>query len=354
MANKRKILMCVFLLLLILLATGCFRKKKDTTQSTQEIRTGTNGIGISFLPNNPPPTLIVSQSAPATFDTIVEIINRGAYPQPDESTAINGKVYIGGYDKNIIKFSPIDPPSYDLSKSSSLQGKILASLEGNSELVTFNGIVSYDDLKVEKYEASFLATACYQYSTLAGPSVCIDPDPYSQIKQQKVCTVQIIALTSQGAPIAITSIVPTARSDNMQFLITIKNVGLGDVLVKEQDSSAQQSQQQSINSIEKCNPFGGAKLTKDDINKVFVEEVSIGNEPLLCQPFSGTNAKSDKGNVRLDDKGEGTIRCELFKSGIGAYSDAKTSYTTPLRIKLSYVYRTTAQTKMLVQKEEST
>ncbi|MBI4452573.1 hypothetical protein HY637_04030 [Candidatus Woesearchaeota archaeon] len=353
MASLKKSIMISLLIILLVAVVACPTKKKDTKTKTEELRSGAEGLKIRFLPNNPPATIIVGKNIQNNkVDLVLEVVNKGVYPQPEDTKVINGKVYLSGYDKNIIDFQQ---PSYDLSKSQSLYGKTLINTEGGTETITFTGDVILESLKVDKYEPIFLATLCYEYHTIAGPSVCIDPDPYPQVKQKKVCEVKDITLTSQGAPIAVTKITEKALSDRTQFTITVKNVGLGDVLRTGAEQTSAQGQQQSGTSIEKCDPFGSNKLAREDIDKVHVDSITIGDQFLQCVPFSDKPGKADAGDIRLQN-GEGTIICEFpkdYSTGVSSYSGGNTAYTTPLKVELSYGYKTTAEAKTLLKKEDT-
>ena len=332
---KRKLFLIIVLILLISIS-GC-GGKKDVKKSLEEIRTGTEGISVSFLPNNPPATIHVENDN-TPFDVILELKNKGAYPQPDEQD-FYVNVYLSGYDKNILE---LDVERNDVNRlKTSLIGKSLVNIGGGSDIVTFKGKVKSSQLNVEKYEPILLATACYKYSTTAEPSVCIEPDPYSTLTQKKVCEVKDISLSGQGAPIAVTKINEESFKEKTQFKLTIKNVGNGDV-IKEQ-------------SIKKCDPFGKAendKIGREDLDKVYLERVTIGGLPLDCSPFAEDSVRSTQGIIRLVN-GEGYIVCDLQKEGYDAYKESKTAFTTPLKITLSYGYRTIAQRSLQIKKEMS-
>ena len=191
---------------------------------------------------------------------------------------------------------------------------------------------------MERYEPTLLATVCFDYITIAGPSVCIDPDPYATIKQKKVCEASSISLTSQGAPVAVVKVDTEAFAAKTQFKITIKNVGNGEVLKGRAEGEGM---------IEKCNPFGTSKLAREDINKVFLEEIKLGNIDLQCWPFADEEVKGSTGYIRLLN-GEGSIICEIVEDN---YASKNSAYTSPLRIKLSYGYKTTAERKLSIKKE---
>ena len=365
MANSRRILTVAAFLVLLVLVSGfsCSLKngltnplssapKTGAKKTVEDLRTGTEGMSVGFTPNNPPATIYVEDSQPNKVDVIVELSNKGAYPQPEDNTPPSGKVFLSGYDQNILEFNP---NSYDLVKKS-LYGKSLIDLRGGSDIAIFNGEIK-DTLKVDKYEPILLATLCYNYQTIAGPPVCIDPDPHPQVNQKKVCEAAPVTLTSQGAPVAVVGIDVNALATKTIFTITIKNVGSGDVIRNNREGTNQPSSSgqpsagtagSNDDAISKCNPFNN-KLTREDIDKVFVEDVSTGSTQLLCWGFTDKPTKSERGFIRLTN-GQGSVICQLDKTDAG-YPGGNTAYTTPLKIILSYVYKTTAQRSVLLQKE---
>ncbi len=336
MINLKKLIVFALLILLVVFS-GC-KGKKDVKKSIEEIRTGTDGIVITFLPLNPPDTVHIDQNT-NKFDIVLELQNKGVYPPGDSPTGPNGKTFIGGHDAKIVNIKPKD--TNDLA-TKALQGKSLINLNGGSDLITFTAEVNLANLNVEKYPVTLLATACYEYETIAGPTVCIDPNPYSTIQEKKICQVQDIALSSQGAPVAVTKVEEEAFAEKTQFKITIKNVGLGDVIKYE-----------AAEGGEKCNPLvGDKKLTRDDVDKVLLSEVKIADYQLQCKPFAESTGpiQGTSGSVRLIN-GEGSIVCDFTKQAYQNYRDSKTSFTTPLTIHLKYFYRSTGQRNLLIQKE---
>ena len=322
--------------ILLLLSISACSGKKDATKSIEGIMTGTEGLSVSFLPNNPPAKVIVEEgigSDKNNFDVVLDLRNKGAHPElGGVESGLNGRVYLSGFDPDIVVFD--SEPVISLHDKA-LEGKSTINPNGGSDLVTFKPKVIAEKLNVEKYEPILLATACYTYQTVAGPSVCIDPNPYSTVKEKKVCEVQDITLSSQGAPIAIVKISEEAFAARTQFRITVKNVGNGDVMVPE------------VVRLDKCNPLVGAKVSREDIDKVHLSEARIGNKRLKCGPFA--EPTGDTGFIRLIN-GEGSVICELSSSD---YAKTNTPYTTPFEIILRYSYRTTAERKLQIIKEKS-
>lgn len=341
MIKLRKRLFFVLFLVLLILIYGC-KSRKSTEKSLEEIRTGTEGIVMSFLQNAPPDKIHVEQGATPEaniFEVVLELKNKGAYPQPDEGARGLGpgfgKIFLSGYDTSIITLESKDGKSGDLG-TKTLEGKSTINPNGGQDVLSFTGKIIPENLNVEKYEPTLLATACYYYLTIAGPSVCIDPNPYSTIKEKKVCGVQDISLSNQGAPVAVTKIDEEAFATKTQFKITIKNVGNGDVLKADAANN-------------KCDPFGTQKIQRDDIDKVNLMWVKVSDKALMCGPFAETNLKSTGGLIRLIN-GEGFVICEMSNS---EYSNKISAYTTPLLIQLSYGYRNSIEKKIQIKREIS-
>jgi len=334
------------LFIALIVVSGC-SSKKDVKKSLEEIRTGTDAINAYFLANNPPIDIHVEKTGDDTINTfpiVLQVFNKGAYPQPEDGNMKFGKVYLSGYDTNIIKITPKEASASadygDLTKMA-VEGKSTINPNGGQDILSFIGTVISANLNVERYEPTLRATACYYYETVAGPSVCIDPNPYSTTGERKVCEVHDTSLSSQGAPVAVVSIEEQAFARKTQFKITIRNLGKGDVLKEDAAQS-------------KCNPIGTEKIDREDIDKVKLESVMLANTPLDCGPFTGepagsNNVKSSSGLIRLIN-GEGYVICELSDS---SYSNKVSSYTSPLLIKLSYGYRTIDERPMLVKLESS-
>ena len=330
---KLKKIIFVLLIISLLLASGCKKTQKDPKKQLEELKTGTEGISLSFVPNSPPDIVHIEPTV-KNFDVMIEIKNKGAYPAADDPRRIEGRLYLSGYDQNLVQW---DRNNVDLG-SLLLPSKSQVNLQGGFDVAAFKAEAqNLDSLNVEKYEPILLATACYKYETAATASVCIDPNPYSTVKEKKVCQVHDITLSSQGAPVAVTKIEETASYATTQFKVTIKNVGTGDVLKFDQ--------------LEKCNPTGTARLEREDIDKVHVERIAVGQQELLCWPFvdvQDSRARLQSGFIRLINN-EGSVTCELQKKDQSGYAGGNTAYITPMTIRLKYGYKAIAEKKIQIK-----
>ncbi|MGE0793165.1 MAG: hypothetical protein AB7V77_03240 [Candidatus Woesearchaeota archaeon] len=161
----------------------------------------------------------------------------------------------------------------------------------------------------------FLMTNCYLYTTFANEMVCIDPSPYEE--RTKVCTSKpIYSSSGQGAPVAVTKIVPEPTKTKILFDITIENIGNGIIF--------------DPGYMNKCGPYGPGLLKTNELNKVYLLDVRIGNQQLVCDPDRGEG-------VELVN-GKRDIRCTYYID----YQSVKSTYETPLVIELGYGYQETS------------
>ncbi len=248
-----------------------------------------------------------------------------------------GKLFIGGFDDGIItmKDRNLDEKVDFSDKTESLLNKFLPGVSslnpnGGFDSVEFASTINADSLQIDNYNPTILATACYPYATKAGPSVCIDPNPFDT-KQKKVCSIGSQILSSQGAPVAVTKIDQEASSKKIRIKITLKNAGKGDVI--------------SPASLQKCSSTTDL-LKRDDFDMVKLTSVKAGTLELLssCGPFTnqGTNL------IRLFD-GEGFVICTIDVSDASKLGSTS-AYLTPLTIELNYGYRITASKKISIRK----
>src|SRR3989338_4106408 len=96
------------LIILLLAAISACSGKKDATKSIEGIRTGTEGLSVSFLPNNPPAKVIVEEGIgydKNNFDVVLDLRNKGAHPElGGVESGMNGRVYLSGFDPGIVVF----------------------------------------------------------------------------------------------------------------------------------------------------------------------------------------------------------------------------------------------------------
>jgi len=307
-----------FLVLLLFLVYGCGQRD---SRGEGGLATGTDGITLNFLENNPQDSYLVSEDD-EQISIILEVRNKGSFPRENDDNILSrGQVFISGFDPSIID---MEDTSQRLNREF-LTGVSNINPEGGFDTIEFEGFIFSDDLLVDKYEPTILATLCYPYVTKAGPTVCIDPFPFDE-KQKKVCRIGSQKLTSQGAPIVIKTIEQEASSSKIQFKISLENAGGGDII--------------KLNALESCNPSAGT-LEREDFDRIELTRATVGFTELRCGPFDG-----GANIVRLNN-GKGFIICSLDRD---SYEDSNSAYTTPLNLEFRYGYRITTSKPIKISK----
>ncbi|MEM4253881.1 MAG: hypothetical protein QXR48_00630 [Candidatus Woesearchaeota archaeon] len=294
----RKTLIVLGILLIIILA-GCKRAApQERPAFVEEFRRGTQGLVMRFTPNMPPTKLFSGEQ----LAIVLEVENRGTYPVGGPGD----RIYISGFDPNII--SGISPAGEPIPP---LEGRTQFISQGGFDTVTFKANTR---ILQDRYPVTLLATACYEYKTVATGNVCIDPNPFAPAITQKVCVPQNVGLAGgQGAPIAVSLIEVDASPGKTRFKIHVSNVGGGQVFRSGSDT------------LNRCGP--GGMLGFDEIDYVELEDVIVGGVSIRgsCKPL-------DMGHIRLTNR-QGVVYCE-FASPRG---DA--AYVTPMTVVLRYGYR---------------
>jgi hypothetical protein len=200
-----------------------------------------------------------------------------------------------------------------------------ANPTGGEAVVDFSFTVVSKNLNQGKYTPKLLANTCYHYETRANPEVCIQPDMLKATlsKSAPVCRPSDISLGTQGAPVAVKKIEQTTLPNEIQFKITIQNVGKGEI----------------VDPTASCTTLGSSQLTRQQLDRVVVKSIKVGEKELQCRPLDSSKI------MRLID-GVGYIICTL------PLTDAKNtpSYVTPLAIHLAYDYKQSIEKQITINK----
>ncbi len=317
---KKGVLIAI-LVVLVLFISGCGGGGRSNIDEPREYnyRTGTDGLVIKFPTNAP--TEVYENDRDVRF--IVEVRNKGAFPQSDEVDEFRGKLWIGGYDDNILRIFPRLGSSIsqgvDLD-GGALEGKSSYNRDGGYEAVEFQMDVGDLPQGLPYYKPRLIVSASYLYKTIANPIVCVDPEPRSTKVREKTCEIGDYSaagsgggagsgLGSQGAPIEVYRVEEDVTGTDILFKIYIKNMRDGLVI-----------QESDIDN----NPNEGYDWR--DMNLVRIEDIRLGSIRMTeCRPIIGRDVEL------IDEKGY--IFCRLDKSAVGGKA-----YVTPLNIILSYGY----------------
>ncbi len=284
---KKELYFCFVFFLLIL--ASCTNDTGSSSGKNTNWRTGTDGIKINFMADNPPSEVFSNQE----LSVIVEYSNKGAYD------VNNLRVYLMGYDKSILFGSPV-------------QSTNSIAIEGKNQYATQGSQTSYISWKtrvnspqqVDSFKQDLTATACYHYQTIATPTICVDPKKGSLVSSNSCkFTVQDLG-SNQGGPIAVTSVTQKTTDTKVYLEIVFENKGGGTVF--------------SSSSSDNC--YNNIDIR--DIDTLNWIKVSTPSSSFVCKP---------EGKLRLTN-GKGFAICEGGLSG-------QSYFVTPLNIVLDYNYR---------------
>ena len=307
MDSKRVIILGTVLLLLFTLgcAQGTRARDAEPTRGVN-YRTGTQGITLQF-----PSGTIDRVFENDRFDMIVEVRNEGAFPQYYDRADLNGFIWTGGFDTNLMQLIPEIRRLDDRE----LEGRSQYNPDGGYSSVVLSGETFTLPRGTQFIDIPLIISVTYEYETIASSIVCVDPDPFSTVVRDKVCRVQqrVAVQGSQGAPVAITSIEQDVTSDALLFKIFVENQGKG-VIIDEND-------------IQRDPNIG---YDQRSLHRVRIADISVGNLRMSdCRPSIGDF-------IELRNN-KGFIFCRLDKAGIVSV------YSTPLNIRLQYAYLNSIQ-----------
>lgn len=300
--KRSVIVFCIVLCSLFLISCGGRIQAGDTPSDTLAalnlVRTGTQGVELSVVPNYPPPLLYDQNELIA----LVELKNKGNYDLEAQDCFIQ----VTGFDPNIIKggFGTVRSCAENVQV---FEGKNVYNVQGGFNQLEFSSsnVVLPDNVYEYSPQLNFLT--CYNYHTTASPMVCVDPILYQVTPEQKACqSTDVSAGGGQGGPVGVSHVGVDMVGSKAIFEINIHNYGSGRVLSPAAD-------------IRNCAQAG---IDYRDLDKVeYYVELSGG---------SLSDCKPNDGIVRLN-QGSGKIVCTFdIPSG--------TAFETPLSVNLDYSY----------------
>jgi len=212
-------------------------------------------------------------------------------------------------------------------KNFQLEGRSSDNPGGGMDVVEFPSTILQLPPSLEQFTQRIMVTSCFDYATHASTMVCIDPEPYSNVK--KACTPLTVSLGGgQGAPVSITTIEQRPGRGRTTFVINVHHTK-ADTYDELYDYF----------SLYKCDPASGevVKTTDKDIVYVGYVYLSTYDITMTCMPDQV---------IRLDESGNGQITCSVnFPAGM-----ATSAYEAPLEIELWYGYSKTIFRDVIIKR----
>lgn len=289
----------IILALILLVSCEMIPLGKQGEKTPIEIRKGTEGVVVTLI--NPNPEIIEQQN----IFIIAKLENKGA-------TNVKKGYY------NIITGDYIN-----ITKEKgkfNLQGKTIYNPKGETKQIEITGTSKKLPKQTEHYTTQIIFQTCYEYETIATPTVCIDTDITNT--KPKPCKPETKTLTGgQGGPIEVTKIEPKmlAQEGGVKpaFFIYIKKPKKGIIIKKEDTEKACSGQKQ--------------KITLNKINAT----VKLRDEQLDCR----------KTEIRLGEK-----ETKIFCTSKETYKKKEGTFNTILNINLTYGYMDTESTNIDITK----
>lgn len=297
-----KIIIVLLLISLVFIAAckqvPAGERPRDTAAILRQVQTGTQGVEISVLSNYPPAQVYDQNELIA----IVEVKNRGNH----DLEATDCFIQISGFDPNII-LGGFNQPRSCAENVGTLEGKNVYNVEGSANQIEFKSSTITLPAGVFDYKPTLNFVTCYNYQTVANPSVCVDPLLFQVTAEQRTCQPRDVAMGGgQGAPVGVSLVGVDMVGRKAIFEINVKNFGSGRVLSPYSD-------------IRSC---GQASLEYTDLDKVGYDVQMTGGSLLDCRPRDGL--------VRLTNN-LGKIVCQFD-------IPAASAFETPLTVNLNYNY----------------
>lgn len=301
------------LFLILVLLIGC--TPSDPAEFNPH--TGKDSISMKFFEQTPPKEAFENQ--PITLSVILQ--NLGAED-------ITNGVLTFSTDRNLIE-KDISIFNFDLA------GKVtMIDTTGDQNFYTTNAKTKTIQ-GLTKQDTTIRATACFDHKTIFGEDVCINTDILNQKEKPNTCKRSKLSFPQgQGGIISVRSVeqssIPAPGMGEIipQYIIEIENEGSGTAI------------KQGLTNLA-CSSQG---ITKNKIGIIDVTSVILGSQPLEC-----SNKDLSVERVERDNEFYDVQRTKMVCRGLPVPTSTE-SYTTSLRVELSYGYIEFIETEIEIKK----
>lgn len=202
------------LVTIVFILAGC----GSSISSRDNYMSGTEGIRMNFVGQNPPHTIYVDSRFNEPYDVIIEAHNRGTSPSNNIET------FFTGFDDRIVHVSSL--PSFSFTREGDYRSRFNPEGgydEGSAQL-------SIRDLgAIDTYEFPLRLVYCYEYETHASIQLCVDPNPHRR-SSDDACIPASVGTSGQGAPIGISRVEMENMPGRVRLKLTVQHYGQGEVL----------------------------------------------------------------------------------------------------------------------------
>jgi hypothetical protein len=293
---------------------GCPASEEKTT--TGAYIGGTDGLGISFVSEEPPMSVLDNNQDPFFITLLIQ--NNGEYTVPA------GKIIasLSGINKDAFGLDSLNVKSVnDLFGKNKIGEEII---EGSLDQLQFDQANYKYDLSAD-FSTQLRADICYAYETNSLVKLCLKKNPI-QRKQEDVCSVlnENVAAENSGAPLQIKDVRSRGGSDSVTFTFIVENKGTGEVY-------------EPGTFFDNC--------IKNDMKKDYVI-LKIKDEGGKLDIKCGILGNNNEGTIKLINNMR-TVSCTVKTSGL-----QESAFEEPFEIILDYFYKESISTNLLVVNSE--
>ncbi len=330
----RSVLIILFVFLILLLS-GCQPREGELVDN---IHTGTEGISMNFIPNNPPNKVTASTGMEVNF--ALEIKNKGAAP-------LRGYLYFSGFAREILGLPDMyifpDPVNCGVDY---IEPKSKFYTSGGTCIEYLPALLNLNSVP-DEIPFPILVTAIYPYTTDAAVPVCIDPN-YHKLGN-KACEMRPVTMSGgQGAPVAVTRVEPIPMSGGkVQFNIFLTNVGGGEIVdYTRTRANLRTGKDYNFAAYTISAPVSFSSLTGSAIENVIIRGdkyyIAYGDN-LINILIGGNFNTASAGIVRFNNN-------QAVISRVIDFGNKPSEFVTPLRITLFYGYKEDIRTTLHINK----
>ncbi len=315
--------------ILLLIIGGCASNRPDTL-TMKDLRIGTKGVEILFLPDNRDLKVFQEEQFPLNL----LITNQGVAQTKSVYVLVGFEQDYVKANNRILNGKPLDPANNEVTSQltkQSLDGRSPENLVGDS--VEYEVEFESKKITLSKLQDTLVSgILCYNYGTQFEESVCIQPKNLA-VNLQPACESKDVNVGSrgQGAPVGVTKLEvmsSLASGANIKtfFRIYIENLGDGNVL---NDGAGSYICSAATSDIKPAKVWGYLKLA-----------ARLGVQDLKCRAIAVENTPYYLINLK-DNKAE--VVCE-------STVPAGSAYESPLLVEMVYDYTKTVTQKLIIEK----
>lgn len=224
---KKRLAITALVVVSLLLITGCQGQQNQEEDTQDDVFVGGNqGLIAEFSQFGPTEDGRYTIFESGSFPLRVRLKNKG------EEKVDPGEAEVTIKGINIDDFSGINSPNKENEEE--IQPVSEFNEQGGEEIINFGSSVKYQRNVTGYYEPNILAQVDYEYQTqLLIPEVCFKRD----LQTSTVCNVnEEKDYFASGAPVTVTNVEEEAAGQGIvRLLITIENVGGGEVTLPNED-----------------------------------------------------------------------------------------------------------------------